>query len=125
MRILITGASGFIGNLLQLALSRTREFDADIDAAGITGDPRGLAAALAKLERFQGGLMERLLLPGRRVPDPSLLRTHPTTEERINRLLSLEQRSDRIDEEGWPMVIPDRFIPHRRAPSWHITGLWH
>jgi heat shock protein HtpX len=34
---------------LQLALSRAREFDAKLDAAGLTGDPEGLASALAKL----------------------------------------------------------------------------
>ena len=36
-----------ISGLLQLALSRTREYDADIAAVEITGDPRGLASALA------------------------------------------------------------------------------
>ena len=114
-----------IGSLLQLALSRTREFDADIDAAGITGDPRGLAAALAKLERFQGGFMESVFLPGRRIPDPSLLRTHPSTEERVHRLLSLEQRPDPIDEEIRPMAMPAQFMPRRSSPNWHLTGLWH
>jgi heat shock protein HtpX len=63
--------------LLQLALSRAREFDADLDAAGLTGDPAGLASALLKLERYQGGFLERILMPGRRIPVPSLLRTHP------------------------------------------------
>ena len=45
--------------LLQLALSRAREFDADLDAAGLTGDPDGLISALAKLERYQSGLWNR------------------------------------------------------------------
>ena len=44
-----------ISGLLQLALSRTREFDADVGAIELTGDPRGLASALAKLERQRGG----------------------------------------------------------------------
>jgi heat shock protein HtpX len=72
---------------LQLALSRTREFDADVSAAELGGDPRGLAMALAKLERMQGGWMERLFLA--RVPH--WLRSHPDTHERIRRLLELEQ----------------------------------
>lgn len=125
-----------IGSLLQLALSRTREFDADLDAAGITGDPRSLAAALAKLQRFQGGLFETLFLPGRRLPDPSLLRTHPSTEERIRRLLSLEERPDilghEIDRIGspTPAISAGRrptspWPPPARPPRWHVSGLWH
>ena len=43
-----------IGSLLQLGLSRTREYDADLEGAQLTGDPRGLASALEKLERYQG-----------------------------------------------------------------------
>ena len=39
---------------IQMALSRTREFDADLGAAMLTGDPDGLASALTKLERAQG-----------------------------------------------------------------------
>jgi len=40
------------GSLLQLAFSRAREYDADLDAATLTGDPQGLASALAKLQRI-------------------------------------------------------------------------
>ena len=78
--------------LLQLALSRTREFDADLGAVTLTGHPRGLASALAKLERLQRGLLNlnRLFLRGRGLRKPTLLRSHPQTEERIKRLLDLE-----------------------------------
>jgi heat shock protein HtpX len=125
-----------IGSMLQLALSRTREFEADLDAAGITGDPRGLASALAKLQRFQGGLLETLFLPGRRLPDPSLLRTHPSTEERIRRLLSLERRPDTLGREleriggSAPAISAARrpasiWPPPPRPPRWHVSGLWH
>jgi heat shock protein HtpX len=74
-----------ISSLLQLALSRTREYDADIAAVELTGDPRGLASALDKLERFQGGWMENVFL----ARAPNWLRTHPATGERIRRLLEL------------------------------------
>ena len=39
--------------MLQLALSRTREIDADLYAALLTGDPEGLTSALTKMERYQ------------------------------------------------------------------------
>jgi heat shock protein HtpX len=116
--------------LLQLALSRAREFDADLDAAGLTGDPAGLIAALAKLERQQRGLWEQILLPGRRLPEPSLLRTHPPTAERIARLQALYAREPmhepvlaalglpgRPAAPAWPAVL--------RAPRGHLIGYWH
>jgi heat shock protein HtpX len=76
--------------LLQLALSRAREFDADLAAARLTGDPEGLARALELLEAATGRIWERILVPRARVPDPLLLRTHPSTEERTRRLRALE-----------------------------------
>jgi heat shock protein HtpX len=82
------------GNLIQLALSRRREYDADLEAASLTGDPAFLASALEKLERYQGRFWEdmRLPVPGRRIPQPSLLRSHPRTEDRVARLRELADR---------------------------------
>jgi len=119
--------------LAQLALSRVREYDADLNAARLTGDPLGLASALTKLVQYGGGVMERILLPGRRTPEPSLLRTHPPTEERIRRLQSLVD-SERLgplhsDEFRDPMSqfnMQDAFAsPVRRRPRRHFNGLWH
>ena len=76
--------------LLQLALSRAREFDADLSAARLTGDPEGLARALEILEAATGRMWERVLVARTRLPDPLLLRTHPSTEERTRRLRALE-----------------------------------
>ena len=115
------------GGLMQLALSRAREYDADLDAAGLTGDPQGLASALLTLERRQGRLWEGLLLPGSRLPDPSLLRTHPRTEDRVKRLMSLTPASKpAIDmPASW-----DEFgatTPPLRAPRihWQRLGTWY
>jgi heat shock protein HtpX len=84
--------------LLQLAVSRSREYDADATAAQLTGDPLALANALARLE--QGNR----LLPMERSPatahlyivNPlsggglmSLFSTHPPIAERIERLVAL------------------------------------
>jgi heat shock protein HtpX len=115
-----------ITTLLQLALSRAREFDADLDAAGLTGDPDGLAAALAKLERYQRSAWEQILMPGYQLPQPSVLRTHPPTAERIARLkrLSGAPALPPISDRGgarihaaWPMV---QGRPHGR-----LIGFWY
>ena len=115
-----------VGSLLQLALSRTREFDADLDAASLTEDPVGLASALEKIERFQGRLWERIFLPGRRVPDPSLLRSHPDTQERIHRLLSLRGAvPETIVVEPSQIALPLGFPSVSLQPRWHVSGLWY
>jgi heat shock protein HtpX len=90
LAVLVLLVSPTIGGLLQLALSRTREFDADLGAAILTGDPDGLASALTKLEKAQGKLWEGLMLPGSRVPHPSVLRSHPRTADRVARLMALK-----------------------------------
>ncbi len=77
-----------LSTLLQLALSRTREFEADLGSSLLTGDPKGLASAPAKLEQGRGSLFRRLLMPGWGRA-PSLMQTHPPTRERIERLLSI------------------------------------
>lgn len=112
-------------SLLQLALSRAREFDADLEAANVTGDPVGLASALEKLEQYQAGIWERVFLPGRRIPDPSLFRSHPTTAERIERLLSLYPEGRRVPfgSSVNPGLGPD-FRPVTQRPRWRYNGLW-
>lgn len=79
-----------IGSLLQMGLSRTREFDADLSAVMLTGDPDGLASALGKLEKAQGRAWEGLALPARRMKIPSALRSHPQTAARVARLAALK-----------------------------------
>ena len=55
----------------------------------ILGPGTGLLVALGKLERRVGRFWEDIFLPGRRIPEPSLLRTHPPVESRIARLRAL------------------------------------
>lgn len=90
--LLVLLAAPTVSALMQLALSRNREYEADLSAAELTADPAGLASALEKLERYQGRFWEQILMPGRKLPDPSLLRTHPDTEDRIKHLMELVPR---------------------------------
>ena len=82
-----------INTMLQLGLSRIREFEADLNAVRITNDPEGLASALNKIEKQQHGWWQRIFLPGYRVKQPSVLRSHPDTQERIERLLDLRKKT--------------------------------
>jgi heat shock protein HtpX len=79
-----------IMSFLQLSLSRMREFDADRQAVLLTGDPEGLAMALSKLDAYEASIFAILFGRGHNTSIPSVLRTHPGTEERIERLLSLK-----------------------------------
>ena len=88
--LLLLSAPG-ISVLLQLAVSRTREFDADLAAVQLTGDPEALASALARLEPPSLSFWQRIFGPPRDLT-PSYLRTHPATKARIARLRSLTER---------------------------------
>jgi len=84
--------------LVQMAISRTREYEADRRGAEISGDPQSLASALRKIEM----LARRTMVPDAErnpatahlfIVNPlhgaslaSLFATHPATEERVRRL---------------------------------------
>lgn len=91
--LLVLAFAPLLSDLLQLGLSRTREYDADHQAALLTGDPEGLAHALMRLERAQRGGWEAWFSPLRQWEPPSWLRTHPPTQERVRRLLELAEFS--------------------------------
>jgi len=88
-------------SLIQMAISRAREFEADRGGAEISGDPRSLASALEKIHAYSRGTP---LIAAERNPataqmmiiNPlhaggltSLFSTHPATEERVARLLAM------------------------------------
>jgi len=88
-------------SLIQMAISRAREFEADRGGAELSGDPRSLASALEKIQAYARGTP---LLAAERNPQTaqmmivnplhgggvaSLFSTHPSTEERVARLLAM------------------------------------
>lgn len=116
-----------ISALMQLALSRSREFNADTEAVRLTGDPLALASALEKIDRYQGGWFERMLMPNRRVREPSLLRTHPLLGDRIKRLRQLASQKDYSaytygagKKQHWmPFVAADHTLRQRFPGAWY------
>ena len=90
-------------SLIQMAISRAREFEADRGGAEISGDPQALASALDKIHRFAQGLpmeaaerhpetaqmmiMNPLSAGGLR----GLFSTHPPTDERVAALMARAQ----------------------------------
>ena len=109
--------------LAQLGLSRVREFDADLKATQLTGDPLGLASALARIEQATRS-WRAWLMPGWGNPEPSWLRTHPVTEERIRRLLSLAPQTPETGPGQSAPVFVSGPAPARRNPRWHPGGYW-
>jgi len=87
--------------LIQLAISRGREYEADRGGAELSGDPRALADALAKIDRYAKGLpLETaeahpatahmmIINPLSGGGLAGLFSTHPPTEERVHRLLAM------------------------------------
>lgn len=88
-----------ISSLMQLSLSRVREYNADLGAVALTNDPIGLISALKKIDQYQSGWLEMLGLPGQRLPDISLLRTHPSTGERVSRLFKVAEEQNLYGNE--------------------------
>jgi heat shock protein HtpX len=89
--------------LLQLALTRSREYEADRSGARLLGDGEPLARALAKIEAGVKAVPMNVApaeasmfiinpLTGHRVNFANLFMTHPPTQQRINRLRSGEWR---------------------------------
>jgi heat shock protein HtpX len=89
--------------LIQMAISRSREYDADAVAAKYTGSPDGLIGALRKLEMGVARVPMNdaspatahmfILNPFRGGGVARLFSTHPATEERIARLEELRHTS--------------------------------
>jgi heat shock protein HtpX len=83
----LLSAAPSIAELLRLALSRSRELDADATALELTGDGQALIAALDKLERHHAGFPTPVAAAEH--GPMRLFRSHPATSERVGALLSL------------------------------------
>ena len=96
--ILVALLAPMAASLIQMAISRAREFEADRGGAEISGDPNALADALAKIDAYARNIPmptaeEHPATAQMMIMNPlsgggidGLFRTHPATEERIARL---------------------------------------
>ncbi|HWV19028.1 MAG TPA: zinc metalloprotease HtpX [Rhodocyclaceae bacterium] len=87
--------------LIQMAISRAREFEADRGGAEISGDPQALADALIKIHNYAGGIpmataeahpetaQMMIMNPLSGGGLAGLFSTHPATEERVARLRAM------------------------------------
>ncbi|MHA7682366.1 zinc metalloprotease HtpX [Cupriavidus sp. PET2-C1] len=90
-------------SLIQMAISRAREFEADRGGATISGDPQALAMALDKIHRYAQGIpfqtaeqhpataQMMIMNPLSGGGIANLFSTHPATEERVARLMQMAQ----------------------------------
>jgi heat shock protein HtpX len=83
--------------LLQLAFSRSREFNADLGAVELTGEPLALAEALEKIEKVQSRFLDTMLpFPTRRNRrESSLFSSHPAIPKRIEKLKKIAEEHPR------------------------------
>ncbi|MEX0697903.1 MAG: zinc metalloprotease HtpX [Dongiaceae bacterium] len=115
--------------LVQMAVSRTREYEADRGGAEISGKPRALASALAKISQATGRIRNDVAerdpvlahlfivnpLSGERMDN--LFSTHPAPENRIAALLAMDS------EIGGPASRPTVAIP-RVGTTGRAAGPW-
>ncbi len=105
--ILVMFLAPLAASVIQMAISRSREFEADRGGAEISGDPAALGSALQKIQRVAQGVP---LEATERHPETAqmmimnplsggglrgLFSTHPATEERVERLLAMAQSMGR------------------------------
>ena len=99
--ILVMLLAPLAASLIQMAISRSREFEADRGGAEISGDPQALASALQKIQAYahstpleaaernpataQMMIINPLSGGGLR----GMFSTHPATEERVERLMAM------------------------------------
>jgi heat shock protein HtpX len=95
-----------VAGILQMAISRTREYQADRSGAEYTGDPEALARALEKISMgVEARPMEKtpgaeatsslyIMHPFRAEGLANLFSTHPPVEERVRRLRAMKPSID-------------------------------
>jgi heat shock protein HtpX len=96
--------ASWLGRLLKLAVSRTREFLADATAVEFTREPEGLIEALEKIRRealeteYGYADMDHAYFAQPHFKAAGLLTTHPPLEERIRRLRAWQPPAPQLNQ---------------------------
>lgn len=103
LSLLLVFLAPLAASLIQMTISRAREYEADRLGAEISGDPLALASALKKIEStVQGIPFDRVethpAVAQMMIMNPlsggglrGLFSTHPATEERVNKLITMSK----------------------------------
>jgi heat shock protein HtpX len=122
--ILLVVLAPIAAMIVQFAISRGREYEADRVGAEIAGDPLGLASALARLEDYKHGRVNQaaeanpatahmfIINPLSGLRMDGLFSTHPATE---NRIAALQQMAGRV---GPPPGGGQAPMPRKAAGPW-------
>lgn len=101
--ILVMLLAPLAASLIQMSISRAREYEADRGGAEISGDPEALAMALRKIENYASGIPfqaveEHPAVAQMMIMNPlsagglrGLFSTHPSTDERVTKLLHMSK----------------------------------
>ena len=126
--ILLALLAPFIAMLVQFAISRGREYEADREGAAICGEPLWLARALGKIEAYARGTVN---VPAEQHPGTAhlfilnplhgggvdnLFSTHPSTENRIARLEAMAHQGMADSSRGSVPPTAGVWGPRRRGP---------
>lgn len=122
--------------MVQMAVSRTREYEADKDGAEISQDPLALASALQKISHLaqrtvniaaernpaQAHMYIVNPLSGQRMDN--LFSTHPNTENRIAQLqrIAAEMQVDRTGRRPAPGVAAPGIGPRENGGGWRVPS---
>jgi heat shock protein HtpX len=99
--ILVMLLAPLAASLIQMAISRAREFEADKAGAEISGDPKALASALEKIHHYAHQVTNQtaeahpetaqmmIINPLSGISFDRLFSTHPRTEERVAKLMAM------------------------------------
>ena len=127
--------------IVQMAISRTREYEADKDGAEICGNPLWLASALQKIEHYARGIMNEpaersqstahlfIINPLNGRSMDNLFSTHPNTQNRIAALQQLAEEwshqpspQQRQPQPPSPQPSPEPSPPPPAPPQREVFG---